>query len=168
MKSPESADILDVEPRIPSATELLYNKYGGMLFSFILQFEADRQRAAGLLAEVFSKLHYRIEEACNSNQSLYCWLQAEARMIILESRRRGASGAMGIRPGRLDDFSISGTHDHYFALLREATVEQRWVFRELYIQGRSRDELAKEVNRDRGYIDTLLRESLLIIRKKLS
>jgi DNA-directed RNA polymerase specialized sigma24 family protein len=167
-------DILDVEPRTPSATELLYNKYGGMLFSFILQFEADRPRAEGLLADIFSKLHHRLEDACTSSQSLYCWLQVEARKIVLESRRLGASEGSGMPgasslPGDGGElFMACGPHDQYYALLQEASVEQRWVFIEMYLYGRSKEELAVEAGRDVEDIDNLLRESLLVIRKKLS
>jgi hypothetical protein len=55
----------------------------------------------------------------------------------------------------------------YYSLLQEASAEHQWVFRELYLNGRPKEELAIEVGKDLAYISMLLRESLLIIRKKL-
>lgn len=132
--------------------EVLYNRYGGMLFSFILQFEGDRGRAEELLEEVFVRLHQRVGEAWGSGLSLYCWLQRETRAIILE-----------LRGGE-----VAQERDRYYdRLLTDASKEQQWVFREVYLGGRLQEDLAKEVNQDVGYIAGLLKGALLIIRKNL-
>jgi hypothetical protein len=146
--------------------ELLYSRYGGMLFSYVLQFVPDKAEAGRLLASIFSMLAPRLQQACDSNLSIYCWLQVEARKIILEYAREQKNGLLSplqplhLAPGRqkLD----------YFSLLRDASPEQQWVFRELYINGRAKTDLARETGMDPAYIGGLLRESLLIIRKKLA
>jgi len=123
-----------------------------MLFGFVLQFTPDRHEAEGLLASVFSRLMFRLEEAIDSNLSVYCWLQARAREIILEhSRQSGMGDAAGA---------------HYSDLLEDASPENQWVFRELFIKGRPREELALQSGRSRDHIDRLLQESLAIIRQK--
>jgi DNA-directed RNA polymerase specialized sigma24 family protein len=145
------------------AAELLYNRYGGMLFSYIQQFVPSRAEAENLLVNIFSRLASRLETAFDSSLSVYCWLQIEARKIILEHRgQETETGNVFPRasgPGEMKAY--------YFSLLEDASPEHRWVFRELFINGRQREELASEVNKDQAYIGDLLRECMLIIGKKL-
>src|ERR1700722_17527465 len=68
---------------IQPAIELLYGRYGGMLYSFVLQFIPDRQEAEDLLVDIFQRLTHQLQEACQSPLSVYCWMQVEARKIIL-------------------------------------------------------------------------------------
>ncbi|MDO6432390.1 hypothetical protein Q4E93_17435 [Flavitalea sp. BT771] len=143
------------------AAELLYNRYGGMLFSYIQQFVPSRAEAENLLVNIFSRLVSRLETAFESSLSVYCWLQIEARKIILEQRGQETGE---VYSGVSDP---GGMRVYYFSLLEDASPEQRWVFRELFINGRQREELAGELNRDLAYIGDLLRESMLIIGKKL-
>ena len=132
------------------AVDLVYTHYGGMLFSYTLQFVPDRREAGDLLANIFSRLATRLQEACDSNLSIYCWLQIEARKIILEHP------------------IIAGQDNvYYHSLLNEATQEHRWVFKELFLRGRQKEEVALQVGKDPAYIGGLLRECLLIIREKL-
>ena len=147
------------------AIELLYSRYGGMLFSYILQFVPDRSEAGTLLVEIFSRLMPQLQEAFDSNLSIYCWLQVEARKIILERRTGDHEG----RPVHQEQIPFTGGQGktYYFSLLEEASPEQQWVFRELFIYGRSKEELALSSGRDMAYISRLLRECLLIIRKNL-
>lgn len=141
--------------------ELLYNRYGGMLFSYIQQFVPSRMEAENLLVSIFSRLASRLEAAFESSLSVYCWLQIEARKIILEYRGQQVGNVFPKEsgPGEMKTY--------YFSLLEDATAEHQWVFRELFINGREREDLAKELNRELAYVGDLLRECMLIIRKKL-
>lgn len=143
------------------AAELLYNRYGGMLFSYIQQFVPSRTEAENLLVNIFSRLASRLETAFDSSLSVYCWLQIEARKIILEHRGQASGNVFPGAPGPGE------MRAYYFSLLQDASPDHRWVFRELFINGRQREELASEVNKDQAYIGDLLRECMLIIGKKL-
>jgi hypothetical protein len=134
------------------AIELLYTRYSGMLFSYVLQFVPERAKAEELLVDIFAKLSSRLQEACESNLSIYCWLQVEARKIILEYKTGRENGYSG---------------EYYASLLNGATLEQQWVFRELFLHGKDKGELALQAGKDPADIAGLLRESLLIIRKRL-
>lgn len=148
-----------------------------MLYSFILQFIPDRKEAEELLANVFIKLTAKLQEACQSPLSVYCWMQLEARKIILEHERenRGEPENQNGREeqdaaGRPFESLLADIHQFpssYLNLLRRATGEQRWVFRELFVKGRQKEELALQLSQDCAYIDKLLRESLGIIRARL-
>lgn len=144
--------------------ELLYNRYGGMLFSYIQQFVSSRTEAENLLVSVFTRLATRLEAAFESSLSVYCWLQIETRKIILEHRGQDSEGVISSVSG---PGSPGDNKTFYFSLLQDASPEHRWVFRELFIQGRQREELARELSKDQAYIEELLRECMQIIRKKL-
>lgn len=139
------------------AAELLYTRYSGMLYSYILQFVPEREEASHLLVEIFSRLTPKLQAAFDSSLSIYCWLQVEARKIILEYTHGGHPG------GR------NGAHDryYYFSLLEECSPEHQWIFRELFIYGRKKEELAVQSGKDLAYISGILRDCLLIIRNNL-
>ena len=141
--------------------ELLYNRYGGMLYSYVQQFVTSIPEAEDLLVNIFSRVISRLDAAFESSLSVYCWLQIEARKIILEQRVQGSGGIMAPESGP------GGNKALYFSLLQDASPEHRWVFRELFIQGRQREELARELSKDPAYVEDLLRECMQIIRKKL-
>jgi hypothetical protein len=154
-----------------SAMELIYDRYSGMLFSYILQFVPDQTMAGAQLVEIFSRLGPRLPAAFDSQLSVYCWLQIEARKMILEyassnvdeqSRGDGLRGIDG-SPG-IDGRRGAGG---YLALLTEASPEHQWVFRELFVYGRQKEELALQSGKDLTYISSTLRECLFIIRKNL-
>lgn len=138
-----------------------------MLFSYIQQFVPSRAEAESLLVSIFVRLGSRLEGAFESSLSVYCWLQVEARKIILEYRGKDSEGVVSHEPGSGSPDSPVDDKAFYFSLLQDASSEHRWVFRELFIQGRQREELARELSREQGYIDELLRECMQIIRKKL-
>lgn len=137
------------------AVEILYNRYGGMLFSYIQQFVPSRAEAEDLLVNIFALLASRLESAFESSLSVYCWLQIEARKIILESRPNGHG-------------HISNQKVYYFSLLEDASAEHQQVFKELFVNGRQREELALAMNKDVAYIGDILRECMIIIRKRLA
>jgi len=126
-----------------------------MLFSYVRQFLPEAE-APGLLVKIFSRLAGRLQEACNSTLSIYCWLQVEARKIILEHIGPGPKEATGQET------------DYYSSLLQDAPPEQQWVFRELFIYGHQKEDLARQLGKDSGYIDGLLKESLVTIGKRLT
>ena len=145
------------------ATELLYNRYGGMLFNHILQFVPDKIKAESLFVDIFLGLGSRLQEACDSNLSVFCWLQVESRKMILDHTGRNSEWG-----NREQNCEAGGRRKaDYFCMLEDASPEHRQVFRELYIFGRRQDELALQMQKDTEYVAEILRESLLIIREKL-
>lgn len=146
------------------AVELLYTRYSGMLYSYILQFVPDRAEAGVLLVDIFSQLTPQLQKAFDSCLSIYCWLQVEARKIILEYMvKSNGQSDLAVR------HSLNGGHNkaYYFSLLEECSPEHQWVFRELFIHGRKKEELAAQSGKDLAHISGILRECLLIIRKNL-
>jgi hypothetical protein len=151
---------------------MLYSRYSGMLYSYILQFVPETE-AGGLLVDIFSRLTPHLNEAFESSLSVYCWLQIESRKIILEHLQAqgrdmvGAPGAIFSRGPGTPAGQTTGLPASYFSLLEDAPAEHQWVFRELFLYGRSKEELAYQSGKDPGYITRLLRECLGMIRKNL-
>lgn len=145
--------------------ELLYSRYSGMLYSYILQFVPDKTEAGTLLVDIFSRLTPLLPNAFDSQLSVYCWLQVEARKIILEhvqSKSGEAARPAGVPLGR-----GPGTPGIYFSLLEDAPPEYQWVFRELFLYGRTKEELALHSGKDLAYVSRILRECLGMMRKNL-
>jgi hypothetical protein len=143
------------------AIEFLYSRYGSMLFAYILQFAPEWSKAESLLITIFSSLSRRLEDACNSTLSVYCWLQVEARKIILES---GGLTPSALSPG---EGLLAGHRTCYSGLLHDASPEQQQVFRELFVHGRQKEDLARQMGKEVADIDILLRDSLQWMRKRL-
>jgi hypothetical protein len=150
-----------------AAMELLYDHYGGMLFSYILQFVPDKIMAGKQLVEIFSRLAPRLSAAFDSPLSIYCWLQIEARKIILEGDDHRAGGDHGAAVDRRKGGDGQPGIGGYFALLVEAPPEHQWVFRELFVHGRCKEELAVQSGKSLDHINNTLRECLIIIRRNL-
>jgi hypothetical protein len=151
------------------AIEFLYSRYGSMLFAYILQFAPERPKAENLLITIFSSLAHRLEDACNSTLSVYCWLQVEARKIILESMALAGSDAGQSKTSALTagEDSPSGCRPCYSRLLHDASSDQQRVFRELFVNGRQKEDLARQMGKEVTDIDNLLRDSLQLMRERL-
>ncbi len=147
-----------VEP----AVDFLYSNYSSMLYGYVLQFIPEEKEAEKVLVLVFSTLSARLHEACASTLSVYCWMQVEARKIILEYRKQKAHGTNG-QPHP----APAGKNAYYLSLLKDASEEQRLVFSELYLHGREKEDLATQLQRDVQEISRLLRECLLIMQKNM-
>lgn len=149
-----------VEP----AVEFLYTNYSSMLYGYVLQFVPDRKEAEKVLVLVFGTLASRLQEACNSPLSVYCWMQVEARKVILEYKKQqnGNSASTGHPP-------VNGQpkNAYYLSLLQDASEEQRFVFSEIFLQGKEKEELANKLKKNVHDISRLLKESLLIMQKNL-
>jgi len=159
-------DILKSElyPGGRPAAELLYARYSGMLYSYILQFVPDRKEAGALLVDIFSRLTTQLQDAFDSPLSIYCWLQVESRKIILENIQNKGVGDVAAGAGLVKGPKAPAL---YFSLLEDAPPEHQWVFRELFIYGRTKEELAIQSGKDLGYVSRILRECLGVIRKNL-
>lgn len=149
---------------IKPAVDFLYTNYSSMLYGYVLQFVPDQKEAEKVLVLIFGKLAARLQQAFASSLSLYCWMQVEARKIILEYKKQQqeANGA--------DQQSPAIAHNHstyYLSLLQDASEEQRLVFSEIFFHGREKEELAAQLQTNVQDISRLLMESLLIMRKKL-
>jgi len=139
------------------AIELLYSRYGGMLYGYILQFIPDEMKAQSLMVTIFASLTMRLQEACDSNLTIYCWLQIEARKIML---------SVPPEPTPFTSASVQGKAT-YLSLLEDASPEHQKIFSKLFLDGRPKEDLALQTGKDPAYIDRVLKECLLIIRKKL-
>jgi hypothetical protein len=145
--------------------EVIYNRYGGMLFSYILQFLPDRTESGNVLADILARLAPRLQDGFDSTLSIYCWLQVESRKIVLAYIRDKHNG------GSVERYRPAGGVDsrvYYAGLLSEASPEHQYIFREVFIHGQDKCDLAAREGKDPVYVGKILRECLLIIRKKIA
>jgi hypothetical protein len=136
-----------------------------MLFSYILQFLPDRAESGRLLADIFAQLAPRLQDAFDSSLSIYCWLQVEARKIVLDyiqDKNNGGSVERN-RPAAGVNSKV-----YYSGLLSDASPEHQYIFREVFIHGQDKEVVAARDGKDPVHVSKILRECLLIIRKKLA
>jgi len=138
------------------AIDFLYDNYSAMLYGYVLQFIPDRQEAEKMLVLIFGDLSARLPEACTSPLSVYCWMQVEARKVILAYRQASVNGQ-----------ATSSGDTYYLTLLQHASDQQKRVFSELFLKGRDKEELAGEMQITVQDINRLLKESLLVMRNNL-
>ncbi len=143
------------------AIEYLYTRYSSMLLGFTLQFISDKKDAEQVLMLIFEKVYDKMAEIPDAVLSVYCWLQAEARKVILDHKNKTTASSCN------SGIVSSHNRSYYEPLLQEATDQQRTVFIEMYINGRSIQQVAAQLQADTASVQQLLRESLLIIRKNL-
>jgi hypothetical protein len=140
---------------IGPAVDFLYNNYSSPLYGYILQFVPDKGQAEKVLVLVFRHLAARLQEACHSPLSVYCWMQVEARKVILEYKKQATLPVAGPKQA------------YYLRLLSDASEEHKTVFSELFLEGRDKEELANQLQKTVHDVNRLLNESLLIMRKNL-
>jgi hypothetical protein len=138
---------------VHAALKFLYGKYSAMLFSHILAFMPSREKSEEVFLDLFTHVatRERLEAALNSPASLYCWLQAEARHLIIT---------------RYADF-ITDHVSCYTDLLQSAPPEQKAVFSAIYLHGKSTKQVATELGEDECTIKNLLMEALRNMHKQL-
>ena len=146
-----------VEPAI----DYLYSNYSSMLYGYVLQFIPDPSEAEKVLAQIFTNLAGRLDEACDATLSVYCWMQVEARKLILDYKKKNGLEVNG--------HANNGQpkNAYYLTLLRNATEEQRTVFQEMFLNGGAKEEVAIKMNKTVQEISRLLKESLIILQKNL-
>lgn len=146
---------------VAPAVDYLYTNYSSMLYGYVLQFIPDEGEAGRMLTLIFNNLAGRLEEACNATLSVYCWMQVEARKLILEHKKDQQTKINGVAvPG-------FARQTYYLKLLRGATEEQVTVFSEMFLNGRTKEEVATQLNVNAHEVDRLLKESLLLLQKNL-
>lgn len=149
---------------IEPAVDFLYSCYGSMLYGYVLQFIPDNKEAEKMVVLVFGTLAARLQQAFTSPLSVYCWMQVEARKIILEYKKKNQAINSTVQQ------AISTTnhpHTYYLSLLQDASDEQRFVFSQIFLHGRDKEALAAQLQKHVNDINRLLKESLLIMSEKL-
>jgi len=151
------------------AIEFLYARYSDMLYGYVLQFIPDHEEAEDLLVRTFTHAAGRLKEACGSGLGVYCWLQIEARKIILHYKGSDTEWPF-IEAEEAEQKTIVFPEKgrYYFSLLRDATYEQKWIFRELFLIGKGKEEVARRLDKDLPYVERQLKESLIIINRNLT
>ncbi|MFT3827785.1 MAG: hypothetical protein QM731_27960 [Chitinophagaceae bacterium] len=149
---------IEQSPRV--AVEYLYSEYSAMLLGYTMQFIPDKKEAEEVLMLIFERLSGRLHEIPEAILSVYCWLQIESRKIILDYKQGCRKNAP------LENVTVNN-NTSYSSLLTDASEKQRTVFIEMYINGRSAQEVALQLQTDTTSVKQLLRESLIIMRKNM-
>ncbi|PZF74250.1 RNA polymerase sigma factor [Taibaiella soli] len=132
------------------AIALLYKNYSAMLYGYILKFISDEYEAQQILVNLFTSLPSMLSKEVGQLNSVYCWLQQKARHFILTA------------PGLKEEDAISARR---FEFLQNAAERDQVIFMRIYLQGRSRREVAYELGLTEETVAQSLYHSIKILRK---
>lgn len=134
------------------AIQALYNKYGGMLFGYILDAVKDERLAEQYLAETFNSIPLQSDEFLSADNNEYCKLQGLARKTLAAYFDKHKNGTETDPPARHNKF------------INRMSANQQKVFCGLYYCGKTTAGLATELNISTSEVRKLLKEAFTIVR----
>lgn len=134
------------------AIHALYNRYGGMLFGYILDVVNDERLAEQYLAETFNSIPLQSDEFLAADNNEYCKLQGLARKALAGYFDKYCNGTEIDPPVRQNKF------------IGQMSVAQQKVFCGLYYCGKTTAGLAGELNITITEVRKLLKEAFTIVR----
>ena len=135
------------------AVALLYSRYGPMLYGYILKLVPEQKEAEKILVSLFARLPGQMDDAFQSQLSIYSWLQGRARELVLIHNHVRHENA---------------TFTECLLLLTGESEMIQSTFLEIYLKGKSRKEVAMMLDITEGEVTKNLFTALSIIRKKIS
>lgn len=135
------------------AIALLYKNYSAMLYGYILKFVANEYHAQQILVNLFTSLPSMLSQEVGAFNSVYCWLQLKARHFIFTFPELKDKAA-----------TMMGSFD----FLENMPERDQVIFLRIYLQGRSRDEVARELNVSEDAVTRSLYQSVKILRNGYS
>lgn len=135
------------------AIALLYKNYSAMLYGYILKFVSSEHDAQQILVNLFTSLPSMLSLEVGAFNSVYCWLQLKARHFIFTfpELKDKAAAAIGS-----------------FDFLENVQERDQVIFVRIYLQGLSREEVAKELNIPEEAVTRSLYQSVKILRNGYS
>lgn len=179
--SPETKDdqalVTRLKQREASAMVVLYDRFGGLLYTIILRAVRDQAMAEDLVQETFFRIWNRIHTFDAEKGRLEAWLVTIARNRAFDYLRsvRGAASELT----SFDELERAG----YFATvagpptdraLQQRAVEQaltslnqtqREVMELTHFEGMTQTEIADKLNKPLGTVKGLVRSALRVLRE---
>ena len=166
--------------REPRAMTELYDRFGRLAYSVILNIVRDSAIAEDLVQETFLRAWTRIRAFDAARGALGPWLLAIARnraidyVRSLQSRieRNSVEFDPADHPWLFNDMERDILNDQHAKLLKKALANlsenQRKVIELAYYEGLSQTEMAKKLGEPLGTIKTLTRTALRELRARMA
>ena len=157
------------------ALGLLYERYGGRVYSVARHILQDTGAAEEVLQDIFHQLWRNAGNFDSARGSLAGWLLVMARNRSIDRLRRRAPAvveevAATLHPSALDveSFTVKNeTVERVRAALQALPEAQREAMELAYFQGLTQSEIAKRTGDPLGTVKTRLRTALASLRAEL-
>jgi RNA polymerase sigma-70 factor (ECF subfamily) len=173
----DQALVTRLKQREPAAMAVLYDRFGGLLYSIIYRAVRDQATAEDLVQETFFRIWNRIHTFDAEKGRLEPWLVTIARNRAFDYLRsvRGAASELT----SFDELERTG----YFAVaagprtdrvVQQRAVEQaltslnetqREVIEMTHFEGMTQAEIADKLNKPLGTVKGLVRSALRVLRE---
>jgi RNA polymerase sigma-70 factor (ECF subfamily) len=168
--------ISELRQRDPKALEMVYDRYGHIVYSLFLRITRDEATAEDLVQELFMRVWNRARDFDTSKGSFGVWILSIARnMAIDHLRSAGARFATRLRPLDYAEQTHLGDRtsepesliDQVRALkaaFQHLSFDQKRVLELAYFQGFSQSEIATQLNEPLGTVKSWMRSALARLR----
>lgn len=174
--APDDYDLMRrIELRDSVALGLIYDRYGGLVFTLALRILRDRGEAEELVEDVFIELWRRAERYDPGRGAPMTYLvtlvrsRAIDRRCSLALRNRGMESAVGVdAPAAVVDppsaAAISENATRVQAALAQLDFEYRQAVELAFFDGLTHTQIAEKLNKPLGTVKTYIRQGLIRLR----
>ena len=179
IKTPYSEDQLIVllKDRNENGFHYLYDHYSGALYGVILRIVQSKDYTEEIIQDVFVKIWNSIHQYDSSKGRFYTWMINIARNQAIDKTRSKNFKNSSQNSSLEDSVYVSETVPSAGASVDTMDVqnwllhlpeENRQLMRLAYFMGYTQEEISKELNMPLGTVKTKIRNSLIVLRKKLN
>jgi RNA polymerase sigma-70 factor (ECF subfamily) len=174
--APDDYDLMRrIELREPAALGIIYDRYGGLVFTLALRILRDRGEAEELVEDVFIELWRRAERYDPARGAPMTYLITLARSRAIDRRRSLASRNRGIESAVGADAAANTVDPPLAAAVSENVVrvhaalgqldfEYRQAVELAFFDGLTHTQIAEKLNKPLGTVKTYIRQGLIRLR----
>lgn len=155
----------------------LYDRFSGAILGVIMKIITDQATAEDVLQETMLKIWNNIGSFDTSKGRLFTWMINIARNQSIDKTRSKGFKNSSQNSSLEDSVYVSETVPSAGASVDTMDVqnwllqlpeENRQLMRLAYFMGYTQEEISKELNMPLGTVKTKIRNSLIVLRKKLN
>ena len=155
----------------------LYDRFSGAILGVIMKIITDQATAEDVLQETMLKIWNNINSFDTSKGRLFTWMINIARNQSIDKTRSKNFKNSSQNSSLEDSVYVSETVPSAGASVDTMDVqnwllhlpeENRQLMRLAYFMGYTQEEISKELNMPLGTVKTKIRNSLIVLRKKLN
>jgi RNA polymerase sigma-70 factor (ECF subfamily) len=171
-------ELLDSLAHDPSALEVLYDRYAGLVYGLALAALRSSDDAQDLTQEIFVSLYQQAKNFDPARGALAGFLAAMTRSRAIDRLRASTRKVRLLRdfsrseaPARpitaLDRISIAECSERVRVALAQLPADQRRVLEMAYYRGLSQAEIAADLDASLGTVKSWARRGLIALRHAL-
>lgn len=157
-----------------SALLLIYDQFGGLVFSIAYQVMGDRQAAEEITQDVFMKVWQKVDQYDASQSSFTTWLGRIARNTAIDAVRKASRRPHGENNFPIDDYAFTlaarnstdpGRTIALHSAIKSLPADQAELINLAYFGGMSHNDIAEFTGLPLGTVKSRLRSAMQRLRE---